>query len=132
MAYMNQEKKAGIKTSLDALLKPLGYKFTLRVRNHSSIDLYIKSGPMDFGTHLKREAPGNFAGSKPSGHIQVNQYWIGEHWNEPAASLLHQINQCMMAAEYYDRSDVQTDHFDTAYYYSINIGEWNNHYEVIA
>ena len=129
MAYMNQEKKAVIKAKLDALLKPLGYKFTLRVRHYSSIDLYIKSGPMDFGAHLKQVALERCP-SRP-GYMTVNQYWIDEHWNEPAAALLQKVRTCMMAAEWYDRSDAMTDYFDTAYYYSINIGEWDKHYKVV-
>jgi hypothetical protein len=34
----------------------------------------------------------------------------------------------MRGSEWYDRSDVQTDYFDTAYYMDVNVGQWNKPY----
>ena len=48
MAYMNQEKKAKIQAKLKPILAKFGLKGSLSVRNHSSICLLIKSGPLDF------------------------------------------------------------------------------------
>jgi hypothetical protein len=46
MAYMNQQKKSVIKTNLDKALKGTGVKFSLSVRNNSSICCTIKSAPI--------------------------------------------------------------------------------------
>jgi len=60
--------------------------------------------------------------------LQVNQYWIDEHYTGVSLEFLKQVNEAMQAAEYYDRSDAQIDYFDTAYYYDINVGSWNKPY----
>ena len=53
MAYMNQDKKKVIKANLDKVLKPLGIKYSLRVRDYMSITCTIKSGGIDFINNLR-------------------------------------------------------------------------------
>jgi hypothetical protein len=38
----------------------------------------------------------------------------------------------MKSADWYDRSDSQSDYFDTAYYVDVNVGKWDKPYEFIA
>jgi hypothetical protein len=115
MAYMNQEKKAKIAAAMKPVLKKYKLKGTLSVHNHSSISLNIKSGAIDFG------------GSE----IQVNPYWLEDHYQGTALKALKEIKQALMAAEYYDESDAQTDYFNTAYYFHINVGRWNQPYQLV-
>lgn len=116
MAYMNQEKKAVIKAAMDKVLKPRGFKYSLRVNHHSSITCTIQSGPMDFGTDYE----------------QVNLYWIDDHYSGPVAAILKECAQALQAAGYYDHSDAMTDYFNTAYYMHLNIGAWDKPYKIIA
>ncbi len=62
--------------------------------------------------------------------LQVNQYWIDEHYTGVSLEFLNKVKGAMMAADYYDRSDAQIDYFDTAYYYDINIGSWDKPYNL--
>ena len=48
MAYMNQQKKAIIASKLKPVLKKYGVKGSLKVSNHSTIVLNVKSGKIDF------------------------------------------------------------------------------------
>ena len=48
MAYMNQERKATIAKALKPVLAKYKVKGSLRVRNHMSIVLTLKSGSIDF------------------------------------------------------------------------------------
>lgn len=116
MAYMNQEKKAIIAAKVKPILKKYGLKGSLSVHNHSSISLNLKSGPIDFG----------------GDYIQVNHYWLDDHYGDRPLALaaLKELKEALMAAGYYDNSDAQTDYFDTAYYYNINVGKWNKPYVV--
>lgn len=116
MAYMNQEKKAKIAAAVKPVLKKFGLKATLSVHNHSSICVNIKSGPIDFG----------------GDRIQVNPYWLEDHYQGTALKALQEIKKALLVADYYDRSDAQTDYFDTAYYYHINVGKWNKPYQLVA
>jgi len=128
MAYMNQEKKAVIKAALDKVLKARGFKYSLRVDHYSSITCTIQSGPVDFiGNYRSKSCP---AGNDRAGYLQVNTYWIDDHYTGEAAEVLSAAVDGLKAAGYYDRSDAMTDYFDTAYYMHLNIGQWNKPYIV--
>ena len=101
---------------MDKVLKARGFKYSLRVCHHSSINCTIQSGPMDFGTDYE----------------QVNLYWIDDHYSGPIAALLNECRDALQAAGYYDRSDAQIDYFDTAYYMHLNIGAWDKPYKITA
>ena len=134
MAYMSQEKKAVIKANLEKVLKPLGFKFGLRVRNHMSIALTIKSGPVDFlGDYVtveksKGQQPSEYV--TKSGYMSVNQYWYQDHFSPEVAAVIKKTIDALKSADYYDRSDSMTDYFDTAYYMDFDIGSWDKPYQV--
>ena len=46
MAFMNQDKKAVIAAQLKAVM-PAGWKYSLRVSDHSTLRLLIASAPVD-------------------------------------------------------------------------------------
>jgi hypothetical protein len=126
---MNQEKKQKIQNALKPVLAKYGMKGTLKVRNHHAITLTLRQGPIDFIGDLKGD---HLAVSKDEARkryeLQVNQYWIDEHYTGVSLEFLKQVNEAMQAAEYYDRSDAQIDYFDTAYYYDIVVGSWDKPY----
>ena len=124
MAYMNQEKKAVIKANLDKVLKPLGVKFSLRVRNHMAIVCTIKSAPFDM--LADRVTPSQFE----RGYAQVNPYWFRDHYRGRTRDVLAKVVEAIKSADYYDRSDAMVDYFDTAYYFDINIGDYNKPFVV--
>lgn len=131
---MNQAKKAVIKANLEKVLKPLGFKFGLRVRNHMSIALTIKSGPVDFiGDFLAVEKSKGLQLPdyiSKSGCLSVNKYWYQDHFSPEVAKIIKKVIDALMSADYYDRSDSMTDYFDTAYYMDFDIGSWDKPYEI--
>jgi len=137
MAYMNQERKAKIKTNLDAALKGTGVKYSLKCSN-SSITCTIKSAPVDFiansnetcGRDSYQVARGFQTNS--TGYDQVNPYYYKNHYSGKAKELMTKIVTAMYSGDYYDNSDAMTDYFDTAYYVSINIGKWDKSFVVAA
>ena len=114
MAYISQERKAQIAPVVKAICKKYGIKATLSVRNHSSLVLTVKQGNIDFG--------GN--------HVQVNPYWYHEHYTGQSLAFLSEVIPALKGADWYDRSDISTDYFDTAYYYDVNIGSWDKPYKL--
>jgi len=131
MAYMNQERKAKIATALKPILAKYGMKGTLRTRQHA-ITLTLRQGPIDFIGDLNESRNGRLGVSKDEMRkhyeLQVNQYWIDEHYTGVSLEFLKQVKDAMQAGDWYDRSDAQIDYFDTAYYYDINVGSWNTPY----
>ena len=131
MAYMNQERKAKIATALKPILAKYGMKGTLKCRQHA-ITLTLRQGPIDFIGDLNESRNGRLGVSKDEMRkhyeLQVNQYWIDEHYTGVSLEFLKQVKDAMQAGDWYDNSDAQIDYFDTAYYYDINVGSWNKPY----
>jgi hypothetical protein len=141
MAYVSQDRKAKIVAAVKPILKKYGIKATFAVRNHSTISLNIKSGPIDFvenyiGTDMNKVAankmsPDMIAYLRKNQAIDVNPYWFQDHFSGVAKKFLSEVMPAMKSADWYDRSDAQIDYFDTAYYVDINIGKWNKPYKVV-
>ena len=112
MAYMNQQRKAERMPTIKAVLKKYGVKGSVRVLNHSTLMITLKQGEIDFGAVYR----------------QVNTYWIEDHYQGAAKDFLLELKDAMLGDDYYDRSDIQSDYFDTSHYISINIGDWNKSY----
>ena len=140
MAYMNQDKKKVIAAKLKPVLKKYGVKGTLSVRNHSSIVLNVKSGPIDFIENYIATDSTNWHGVKMSQDqenyirknkaLDVNPYWFQEHFSEKAKAFLTEAFDALKGADWYDNSDAQVDYFETSYYFDIHIGRWNKPYEL--
>jgi len=133
MAYMNQVKKAQIAANLKPILAKYGIKGSLSVRDHSSIVLTIKSGKIDFIGNFNKVAKerdehrfGEFRPAKD--HIDVNQYWYQDHFSGKAKQFLTEAFAALKSADWFDKSDMQSDYFHTAYYMDLNIGRWNKPY----
>ena len=136
MAYMSQEKKAKIVSAVKPILKKYGVKATFAVRNHSTICLNVKAGNIDFIENYiqtgQRMSEDQVAFIRKNKSIDVNPYWFQDHFSGKAKSFLSEAFTAMKSAgNWYDRSDAQTDYFDTAYYVDVNIGSWKKPYEVI-
>ena len=136
MAYMSQEKKAKIVAAVKPILKKYGIKGTFAVRNHSTICLNVKAGNIDFIENYiqtgQRMSEDQVAFIRKNKSIDVNPYWFQDHFSGKAKSFLSEAFTAMKSAgNWYDRSDAQTDYFDTAYYVDVNIGSWKKPYEVI-
>ena len=137
MAYMNQERKAVIKANLDKALKGTGVKYSLRC-DSLSITCTIKSAPVDFIANSNETCGADFYQTSrgfqtnTSGYDQVNHYHYRDHYSGKAKELMAKIVTAIYSGDYYDRSDAQTDYFDTAYYAHINVGKWNKPFVVTA
>ena len=142
MAYMNQEKKAKIAPTIKSIMKKYGVKGSIGVHNHSTLVVNIKSGSIDFiENFIKTDAEKPYA--KPdldaqqveyfrkNRNLDVNPYWYHEHFSGKAKAFLAELIPVMNNGNH-DNSDIQTDYFDVGWYVSVNIGKWNNPYEVIS
>lgn len=121
MAYIKTEEVAAIRGQLKEKFK--GLKFSVRKQHHSSVIVTIKAGNVDFSDILD-----------DSGYTQVNQYWLdrtGKHQH-----LFEEIIKVIKTApgtveggrEWFDESDSMTDYFHTAFYFSVNVGDYYKPY----
>ncbi len=112
MAYVSQEDKAKLAPAIRAVLARYGMKGTIAVRNHSTLVVTVKSGPIDFG----------------GTNVDVNVYWIHEHYTGRARRFLTELHQAMMGPDWFCNDDAQTDYFHRSHYCDINIGNWKQPY----
>ena len=132
MAFMNQDKKAVIAAQLKAVM-PAGWKYSLRVSDHSTLRLLIASAPVDLlnarpddaeiRTDYRINTSGNYRG--------VNHYHLEYEFSGDLLPTFEAICAAMNLGNH-DNSDVQRDYFDVGHYISIGIGAWNKPFKVVA
>ncbi len=136
MAYITAEEVSAIRKGLKA--KFPGFKFGCRKSSGSlSVTVTVKSGPVDFIANfnenlVKRGRPADPLGPRPAkDHLSVNQYWYKEHFDGVAAKVIGEMITIIKTApdrKWYDNSDIQSDYFETAYYFNLEIGAWDKPY----
>ena len=125
MAYVDQEKKAKIAAALKMVI-PKTWKWSLAVRNHSTIVLTIASANIDLigawydMPENKRKCDGY---GKPT-HLQVNRHWLSSDWPESLLPVLTAVCAALNT-DNHDRSDLMTDYFDVGHYVDFDLGRWN-------
>jgi hypothetical protein len=123
MAFISTEEVREIRNELKYRFRNQ-LKFSVKKDHHSSVNVTIKSGTIDFSEILgERE------------YTTINQYALnqtGEH-----SYLLNEIIDIIKTApgkaengrEWYDNSDSMTDYFDTAFYFHLKIGDYEQPYQ---
>lgn len=136
MAYMNQERKAKRAGIIKEICKRYGIKATLSVRNHSTLVLNVKSGPIDFISNYKETQVGRVSAfvseNQEIRYIDVNPYWYQDHFSGQAREFLSEAIAALYGDDYFDESDAQVDYFHTSHYIDVNIGRWDRPYELTA
>jgi hypothetical protein len=137
MAYMSQEKKKEIAAELKKVI-PQGWKYSLGVRDHSTLELTISQAPIDLVTEYLAKARlreinrGLEPYNEGTGtHAQVNPYWLDEYFEGERLAQIKAIFQAMNNGNH-DRSDAMTDYFDVGWYVTINFGRWDRPFKVAA
>ena len=62
--------------------------------------------------------------------LDVNTYWIGDHYSGKAKSFLLELKAAMEGPEFFCEDDAMTHYFHRSHYIDINIGKWNKPYVV--
>ena len=118
MAYVSQADKKSLAPAIKAVLNKYGMKGSIRVRNHSTLCVTVKSGSIDFSDYMRGEA-----------YIDVNEYWIDQHYTGIARNFLNELLEAMKGPNYFCEDDVMTDYFHRSHYTDICIGTaWNKPY----
>ena len=115
MAYVDKNTTKAIRDALKIAFPKC--KFSVTMQHGTSVNVAIMSS-------------GVFAQDE---YTQVNQYWIDRQYRGAEAAFLNQVNEIIRTAgEWWDKSDIQSDYFDTAFYYNINIGQYNKKHKRLA
>jgi len=121
MAYMSQEKKKEIAALLKAAKINKSLKYSLAVRNHSTIVMNIYSGNIDFLESFNRISGRN------DNYIDVNPYHYKRMFDGEALEILQKIFACLNDGNY-DNSEPMVDYFDVGWYVDVKVGNWDRPY----
>lgn len=107
MAYINRETSAKIRKALKEAFPEI--KFSVSIRHHMSLSVCIMASPyFDDGAEFT-----------------VNHYWMDKHFEGQQLAVLKKIEQIIKeVGEWFDKSDVMSDYFHTAFYFDIAVGKW--------
>ena len=124
MSYISTEDVKKIRV---ALKNEFGKKLKFGVRkspSHHSVSVTINSGTVDFSDIMRNNT---------YDQVQVNQYHLQNYGVHK--SLFEKIVEIIKTApsnKWYDNSDAMIDYFDVAFYFDLNVGDWNNPYKKVA
>jgi len=118
MAYVSQQDKKDLAPAIKAVLKKYNMKGSISVRHHSTLVVTVKSGAIDFSDYMRGDA-----------YIDVNTYWIDQHYSGTARDFLNELLDAMKGPKYFNNDDAMTDYFSRSHYTDISIGSaWNKPY----
>jgi len=138
MAYISQDTKAKLAPTIKAILKKYGVKGSLSIRNHMSLVLTLKSGKIDFIENYIATSNNKGYGQpmpasqvahiRKNGYLDVNTYWIGDHYSGKAKDFLTEMKSAMEGPDFFNNDDIQTDYFSRSHYVDILIGKYDKPY----
>lgn len=131
MAFMNQDKKAVIAAQLKAVM-PAGWKYSLRVSDHSTLRLLIASAPVDLLNARPDDAEirAGYRINTSGNYRGINHYHLEYEFSDDLLPTFEAICAAMNLGNH-DNSDVQRDYFDVGHYISIDIGTWDKPFKVV-
>lgn len=129
MAFVSQDRKKRIAALVKPVCKKYGIKATFGVHHHSSLEMNISEGKLDFIKNFKETVEQNTgkASEWVGNYMVINHYHYKNHFSGEVLAFLSEIIP-LLNAENYDNSDISTDYFDVGYHLSINVGKWNKPY----
>ena len=126
MAYIRTDEVKEIRNTLKEEFGP-DLKFGVKKESGGlAVRITLKKGNVDFSDIYDAFNPG---------YAQINHYHLGNYGDH--RDLFEDIIKVIKTApgkaddgrEWYDRSDAMVDHFDTAFYFNLEVGNWNKPYE---
>jgi hypothetical protein len=137
MAYISQVEKKELAPSIKAVLKKYGVKGSIGINHHSSLVVNLKEGKLDFigEANKKNKATCERQGMPyhpiTGDYYQANSYYAMEDEGN-VGKFMGELVTAMKGDRWFDKSDIMTDYFHTAYYLDINVGKWDKPYVYTA
>lgn len=112
MAYISKEQVQAKQQKLKAVNKRYGVTARFSGSNSSSLTLTITKGKLKFPN---------------TGGQNVFEFWLDDEYEPDTAAYLKEVFSIIKEG-WWDKSDVMTDYFNTAFYYHVHVGKWNKPY----
>ena len=126
MAYIDQQRKGILEIEI-AKVMPKNWKYTLKIRHHTTLVMTIRQADVDLvGENIcaVRQSQG-----RPQ-YIQINEYNLQGEYSDKLLKIFESIKGAMCIGNH-DRSDIQSDYFDVGWYIDIHIGEYKKPFRFV-
>jgi len=127
MAYIRTDEVKEIRNTLKEEFGP-DLKFGVKKESGGiAVRITIKKGNVDFYDITR-----DMSGGDNHGYAQINQYHLGNYGDHRPLfeDIINVIKKAPGKAEggreWFDKSDAMVDYFHTAFYFSIEVGNYNN------
>ena len=135
MAYIKTEEVQEIRKALKAEFGKR-FKFSVTKQNYSKVTVAITAGDIDISDMWAGKAESDYG----YGYFSVNPYYIDEARYGKNAELFTKIVDIIKTAPakaeggaaWFDKSDIMTDYFHTAFYFDVEVGKWDKPYTQMA
>ena len=131
MAFISQQDKKTLAPAIKAVFKKYGLKGTIGIKNHMTLCANVSAGRLDL-----IGAAAQVGDFRSSGYYQANAYQpTNEKYKDINIDIFNfyeDLKKAMKGAIWFDKSDIMTDYFHTAFYIDINIGRWDKPYKLLA
>ena len=131
MAFISQQDKKTLAPAIKAVFKKYGLKGTIAIKNHMTLCANVSAGRLDL-----LGAAAAVSSLRSNGYYQANAYRPTNQKykdiNIDIFNFYEELKKAMRGSIWFDKSDIMTDYFHTAYFIDINIGQWNKPYKLLA
>jgi len=112
MAYINKEQVKQIREALKKEFPEI--KFSVRKENYSSVHVTILKSPYNFS---------DLPNYRTNCSTSVNHFYVPDCVHRRMFEKIITIIKTGSDRKWFDKSDIMTDYFHTAYYININVGK---------
>jgi len=129
MAYISKEQVKEIREKIKkaGFTSKNGWKITIKrdTSTYGKVIVTIRKSPIDFFLHLKEDVRFNGKGYKQ--FCYPDDFKNGSE----AQMVIRKLEEIIRSVGYYDNSQPEVDYFDVAFYYQIQIGEFDKPVEIV-
>jgi hypothetical protein len=113
---MSKEHAANIRANLKKNFP--GFKFSVTIHHHSSINVSLMASPLDFSKDINKS--GYY-------YIQLNHFYLDRYEHSDILKKIYEI----IDEGNFDKSEPMTDYFHVGFYVHFNIGQFGKPYTQI-
>jgi len=126
MAYIDQQRKGILEVEIKKVMPP-NWKYTLKIRHHSTFVMTIRQADVDL---IKENFVSQNRDKGELDYIALNEHNLQGHYSDKLLKIFEGIKGAMMIGNH-DNSDIQSDYFDVGWYIDINIGEYKSPFRFV-
>ena len=140
LAYISQKEKKELAPAIKKVLKTYGINGTIAINHNSTLVVNLKKGKLDLigaaqKINTERAERQGLPVTKIDNYFQANAYREPTEYENFAPIIgrfYSDLIKAMKGTKWFDKSDLMTDYFHTAYFLSINVGKYSAPYQFIG